>query len=128
MKKEGFSLIEVLIAMAIFAVGLLGIAGLQISAFQGNNAARLQTEAVHLAEAHLEELAARAYDDPALAPGSYSRSGAGPAGRFGLDWTINKDAPVKGAKTISLCLRWGAGQNRSAKFTHIVSKAPAAAP
>lgn len=124
MRKEGFSLIEVLIAMAIFSVGILGLAGLQIRAFRGNQAARLQTEAVHLAEAHLEELAALAYDDPALAPGSYSRSGAGPAGRFNLQWTIRKDAPINGTKTIRLRVSWDAGGGRSAEFTHILSRAP----
>ncbi|HMA67647.1 MAG TPA: prepilin-type N-terminal cleavage/methylation domain-containing protein [Desulfosalsimonadaceae bacterium] len=123
MRKEGFSLIEVLIAMAIFAIGVLGLAGLQIRAFRDNQAARLQTEAVHLAEAHLEELAALAYDDPALSPGSYSRSGAGPAGRFHLHWTIRKDTPINGAKTICLRVSWDAGRgHRRAEFTHILSK------
>ena len=37
--EKGFSLIEVLIAMAIFAVGFLALASMQVSATNGNTLA-----------------------------------------------------------------------------------------
>ena len=46
---RGFTLIEVLIAMIIFAIGMLGLAGLQTRALQDNQDAYLRTQAIFLA-------------------------------------------------------------------------------
>ena len=46
---RGFSLIEVLVSVAVLSFGLLGLVGLQAAALQGNRDARLQSTAVSLA-------------------------------------------------------------------------------
>lgn len=48
-RQEGFSLIELLVAVVIMAVGILGIAGLQVVALQQNRSALLRAEATMLA-------------------------------------------------------------------------------
>ena len=55
-KSQGFTLIEVLIAVTIFAIGLLAVATLQISAINNNATGNFTTQATMLAEAHLENL------------------------------------------------------------------------
>ena len=55
-KEEGFTLIEVLIAMAIFAVGILALAGLQVTYIGGNASAQMQTEATALGAQVIEHL------------------------------------------------------------------------
>jgi prepilin-type N-terminal cleavage/methylation domain-containing protein len=52
--KEGFSLIEVLVALVILAVGLLGLAMFQITAIKGNAIASKWTVATELAQDRLE--------------------------------------------------------------------------
>ena len=47
--QEGFSLIEVLIAIVVLSFGLLGTVGLQATALQANRDARLQSAAMGLA-------------------------------------------------------------------------------
>ena len=41
---HGFTLIEVLIAMAIFSIGILAVGAMQISSTNSNAGARIQTE------------------------------------------------------------------------------------
>jgi prepilin-type N-terminal cleavage/methylation domain-containing protein len=63
---RGFTLIEVLIAMAIFAIGILAVTTMQIRSINQNASARLQTEATTLAADWMEQLLALPYDDPWL--------------------------------------------------------------
>ena len=120
--EKGFTLIETMIAMAILAIGLLAVASMQITAFQGNRAARLQTEAVALAAQQLEELGALPYDDARLASGSHSESGVGPAGQYDLEWQIAPDSPLPETKTITLTVGWNSrGGQRNAEFNHIIA-------
>lgn len=44
--QAGFTLLEVMIALVIFSVGLLGLAGIQAIALQSNNAAYMRTIAM----------------------------------------------------------------------------------
>ena len=52
--NSGFTLIEVLIALAIFAIGILALTSLQAVYIGGNSSARMQTEATTLAAQWLE--------------------------------------------------------------------------
>ena len=63
---RGFTLIEVLIAMAIFAVGILAVTTMQMRSINQNGSARMQTEATALAADWMEQLLALPYDDPWL--------------------------------------------------------------
>ncbi len=53
---KGFTLIEILIALFIFAFGLLAIAGLQVSAIQSNSGANQRTAEALLAQGIMEDI------------------------------------------------------------------------
>lgn len=53
---QGFSLVEVLIALVILGVGLLGLARLQLAMFSGTAESVLHDSAIRLAEDQLESL------------------------------------------------------------------------
>jgi type IV pilus assembly protein PilV len=57
--QSGFSLIEVLIAMVIFAVGFLGLASMQSIALKRNNQSDLRTSAIYYANDLVERVRAR---------------------------------------------------------------------
>ena len=48
-KQHGFSLVEVLIALVIMSVGMLGIAGLYVQSLQAGRTSMFRHQAVHLA-------------------------------------------------------------------------------
>lgn len=51
----GFTLVEVMIAMAIFAIGILAVGTMQMTAAQGNTSARMRSDALTIAVDRLEE-------------------------------------------------------------------------
>ncbi len=59
---DGFTLLELLIAVTIFAVGLLTVAGMQVTAMQAGTTAQTQSVSTALAQGVFEELMSR---DPA---------------------------------------------------------------
>jgi len=54
--NKGFTLIEVLVAMAIFSIGILAIGSMQLAATKGSASARLSSEAVTIAQSRAETL------------------------------------------------------------------------
>ncbi len=54
--QKGFTLLEMLVAGAILAIGLLGIAAMMISSMQANNQARRTSIATNLAQQRIEEM------------------------------------------------------------------------
>jgi len=54
--EKGFTLIEVLVAMIVLAIGILGLAPMLVISMQGNQFSREITEATYLAQDRLEQL------------------------------------------------------------------------
>ncbi len=55
-RQRGFTLLEVMIAVIIFSVGLLGVAGLMVLSMRTNHSAFLRTQASFLAESMAERM------------------------------------------------------------------------
>jgi len=101
--QGGFTLIEVLIAMVIFAVGILALAGLQVTYIGGNASAQMQTEATALGAQVIEHLKSLPYDAAELdvAGGSPHQPPAGGSGPYDVQWTVNTTA-VSNTKEIDV--------------------------
>lgn len=65
--ETGSSLVELLVAVTVFAIGLLAVAGMQLTALRGNASAQQASVASGLAEGVLEEIRAWPDDHPQLA-------------------------------------------------------------
>lgn len=48
-RASGFTLLEVLIALVVLSIGLLGVAGLQLSGLRANHSSALRSQATYLA-------------------------------------------------------------------------------
>lgn len=68
LSQEGFTLIETLMAMAIFTVGILGLFGMQTAAIKENLTANTITTGSTWAADRVERLLALDYSDPGLSP------------------------------------------------------------
>lgn len=93
--EEGFSLIEVLMALSIFAIGILALAGLQAQYIGGNSAAAMQTEATAMAAQYLEWLRTLpdAHSDLQAGVTHRERSGA-----YTVEWSVHENDTPPGTK------------------------------
>ncbi len=62
-RQRGFSLIEVLVAVLIVGVGILGVAGLQVVSLQQNRSALLRAEALQIGNDILDRMRANPLTD-----------------------------------------------------------------
>jgi type IV pilus modification protein PilV len=78
-QQSGFTLLEVIIALFVFAIGILGVAAMQVRAIQGNSSGMRLTEATNQAQTFLETILAAPFaslacpsDPPATTVGQYT--------------------------------------------------------
>lgn len=95
--QKGFTLVELLAALTIFAVGMLGVAGMQLTGLRENATSHARTAAVALAAGIMEEILVWPTDDVRLAADS-----------TGTAWTFSEEPVVGPTKTIT-----GAGTFRA---------------
>lgn len=97
---KGFTIIEVLIAMAIFAIGILGVAKMQILATGYNTSSRVYTEAASLGAGQIEELINLEYEDSDLQleadHGPYEKEDVGPNNIYDIEWRVNPAVSTAG--------------------------------
>ena len=98
--KDGFTLIEVLIALTIFAVGLLAVAAMQTSAVKMNSTAVKLTHLATWGMDKIEELSALPYADPSLDSDENPHQDV--SGNYTVSWNVVDDIPMKNTKKITV--------------------------
>jgi len=124
--QKGFTLLELLIALVILAIGLLGLAGLHIAAIKGNVSGFKLSAASAIAQERIEELKALDPASAALSAGNHAADGSVTVQGivYSRSYTIQDNTPVTGTSTILFTISWvepGTGTARSSRlFTRIV--------
>lgn len=124
--QNGFTLLEIMVALTIFAVGLLGVAGLQLQSISYNSGSNTRTVATSIAQGALEEILAQ--DETAavfqadnadmvwdLDPASAATTRTVPAGgTYSALWSVIADDPVPRMSRVRVTI---AGAGRSVTLT-----------
>jgi len=117
--QQGYTLIEVCIAMAIFAIGILAIASMQVRAINHNQSARWATEAENWAQSQVETLMGLNDDAALLSLGTHPAVPIQVEGGYRISWdvadnsanvantklitvTVWRDAAIVGRRTVNL--------------------------
>ena len=108
-KENGFSLIEMLIAMSVLAFGMLAAASMQYSTVRNNTTGNTATQANALAKAQIEMLKNQDIASTALAVGDYVDptpidANGNPGGIYNRSWRI--DPLGTSARRIRVTVEW----------------------
>lgn len=119
MNKKGFTLIEVLIGLIILSVGLLAIAGMQITAVKGNFFSHYMTQASYVGQDRLELLNNLPVNSVELQAGNHNDGATNISGIvFNRSYTVVVSGDIR---TITYTVGWNDGVNRTISFATIRS-------
>jgi prepilin-type N-terminal cleavage/methylation domain-containing protein len=120
--KAGFTLIETLIAVAIFGVVSLAITSLMLANTRMISENAQASEAVGYAQELLENL--REVPVDSLSPGSTSSTRTSNRGTiYTLTWTVTPNAPAPGRTSVAVAVTWShKGSPRSYETQSIFTK------
>ncbi len=122
-RQRGFTIIEVLVAITLLAIGILAAGSMQIAALGGNNLASRVTEASVWGGDTLETLMARGYTHASLVdgdgngtaglnctdntgtPACLADGGPTAQGGFTVFWNVADNFPINDCKTIRVIVR-----------------------
>ena len=83
---HGFTFVELLVVLAIFAIAVLAVAAMQVTSINSNASARMSGEASARAANHMEALMVLPYDDDNLDPGSHEIT----EGAYSINWEVKE--------------------------------------
>jgi type IV pilus assembly protein PilV len=119
---RGFTLIEVLIVMTIFSIGILAVAAMQMTSTKGNASARRMTEATALAEKQIENLMLLPYDHADLDPTNNPHVSA--QGPYSVNWNVTEiDLDSNGtndSKEVNVTVSWRYAGQRNLSMLYII--------
>jgi len=124
-KRKGFSLIELVVALSILTIGLLGVIPLAIATIKLNNVQNQMLNARYLAERYSERFKSLSFDAPDLANDGDNNDLADTLNpdhrevqtldniQYTIMWNVANNAD--GTKTIRIIVRWYDASSRRQK-------------
>ncbi len=101
--EKGYSLMELMIVIAILAIGLMAIFSLQLSSIQGNFVSKTRSGGVSYATEKMEWLMCQPWDGADLSNGNH---GPETSGIYSLNYKIDDADLAEDTKTISISVTW----------------------
>jgi type IV pilus assembly protein PilV len=121
---RGFTFVEVLIVIAIFSIGVLAVATMQVTSINTNASARMSGEATALAANQVETLMALDYGHADLNPANNPHEVV--QGAYTVNWIVT-ESDIDGdgsndSKTIFVTVRCANPKARDVKIKYIISE------
>lgn len=118
-KSEGFTLIEVMIALVILAVGLLGLAALQLTAVKSNAFSSEMTYATMKAQEYAEVFKNLPFTDTDLDPAGnpHAAMESSKGVQYTVTWNVTDNVPATDMKSINITVQWKSRRQGAANQT-----------
>lgn len=125
--EKGFSTLEALVAMGVFAIVMLGIGSLPVTAIHANLRARNVTAAMNLARDKVEELRHAGYASLATgSDGTWLTEGGEKGGdgtHYSRAWTVSSGT-APDAREVTVTVEWTDTSKQSVALTTVIADTP----
>jgi type IV pilus assembly protein PilV len=110
-REDGFTLLEVIMAVSILTIGLLAVASMQVSAIRGNSISREYTESTDRVQDVVEKLLSLDINAAQLTAGDHTEGelGLSTTDKYSVIWSVQNNTPISKVKTISVTVQWKVG-------------------
>ncbi len=115
---KGFTLLEILVALTLLTVGLLGVAGLTVGIMRGNRHSNVVTTATTLAQDRMEEIRKRGYIGADSLAGTENSVTGFPF--YKRVTVITNNTPSLNMKTVEITVSWDGGASSVALVSLLV--------
>lgn len=120
---RGFTLIEVMVAIALLVIGILGLIATATSVIQGNAISRQMTTAMSLAQERMEILKRQSYTASDLTAGNHNDPGNPLSAIYTRTWSVTDNSPAANMKTVQVTVAWTRkGSNHSVNLQTIIAQ------
>jgi type IV pilus assembly protein PilV len=107
MKTEGFTLIELVVAILVFALGIMGIMKMHSATVQSNNYSMQLTEAVNVAEDRLETLRGLDFSTSTMSVGAHNTTTVRSRGiPYQVSYQVIDPGTARPTRSIALSVTW----------------------
>ena len=96
---KGFTLVEIMVAISILAIALLGLISVTVMIIKSNTFSKSMTTATTLADDKMEQLKKTSY--ASLASGTDTLESI-----YARTWTVTQNSPASGMKTVVVTVQW----------------------
>ena len=101
-RKEGFTLVEIMVAMIVLSIGLLSFFALNMAIIKSNVFSKAITYATNLAQEKIEQLK----NTPYASITNQTETGIGLNNAFTRTTTVQEGVPQANMKTITVTVTW----------------------
>ena len=101
-RSRGFTLVEMIVAILLIGVGLMGLAAISSTVTRANVQSSALTAGSALAQERIERLRTEAYS--AIVDGNDTREVDGVT--YTRAWVVTNDTPAVGLKTVAVTVSW----------------------
>jgi Tfp pilus assembly protein PilV len=102
--EKGVTIIEILMAMCILAVGILAVVAMQTSSVRGNSNSLMSTNGLLFVVNKLETLMDLDWGDAALDAGNNPHTDD--QDPYTITWNVTDNGVINNTKTINMTVRW----------------------
>lgn len=124
MTEKGFTLVEVIVALTVIAIGILGISVIFPLASRDVSKSGMSTKALELAQEKIEELHSRAYNSAQLMPAVTHADSLNPINdAYNRTWYVVENQPMAGCKTVEMTVAWVQNSDRTITLSTVIASA-----